>query len=528
MAFRGITAPLPVGLLGLHGSKNQSQLTAAHFSYSEGVDIDGGLIRKDGGVLALNDTALPADVISGTSWSPEIDTYHDVIMLNSGQVRRDTGDGTFATVMRTGLNVSLEPPPYFCPAGGETVGAPRKLFMVSASNQMQVIAGTAASMAAISTPAADWSAAGYPTFAVQHGNRMWAGGNASDPHRIYYSMLTNHESYTGTGSGTIAIYPGEGERLVGGISFSGLLILWKYPLGVYLVDTRDPVIANWSVVKVSTSVGGVNQQTILSVNSDVMYLDHTGSIHLLSATNATGDITTSNLLQLVQINKFMMDNISLARIRRSCAVWYPLRQAAWFFLPQKGSFENDLRLVVDKSDPNVGVRFLTDRRDSANTAWMRPDEDRVPRPVIGEGPLVQQMDQLARNKNGVAYTMEFETANTDFGYLDDNLRFKNKSGAFLEIVSDLETRATFEIQVYWDEVLHDTIIFDIGSDGAALDAFVLDTDRLAAAGTKTLRRRLPGSGKRLRLRFKNEGLDEDVGMSAFFVSFGLMDESTGR
>lgn len=525
MAYRGLTAPLPAGLMGLHGSKNPSQLSAAHLGYVEGVDVDGGLIRKDGGAENFNNAEFNASVISGTSWSPAADVYNDIIFLSSGVVRKDIGAGDFPITLASGLLTTLEPPPVFVPGGGESVGASRKLFMFSALNQVKYVAGIADLLSTIANPPADWTSS-FPTFGVQHALRMWAGGNASDPHRIYYTTIGIHSDWAGLG--TLPIYPGEGERLVAGCSFNGVLILWKYPLGVYAVDTRDPSPANWSVGKVSTSVGGLNQQTILYIDSDVMYLDNAANVHLLTATNKIGDVNTSNLSQISDFGKFARDNISLTRLRRACGIWYPNRRTAWYFVPQKASFENNLRIVVDRSDPTIGTRFLLSRRDTISSAWMRTDTDNVLKPVGGEGGFVLRMDLEPRNKNGEAYTMEFETASTDFGYLGEEFRFKNKNGEFLEIVSDLHTTALLEVEVYWDDILVDTINFDIGAEGAALDDFVLDTDVLAAAGTKALRRRLPGSGKRLKLRFRNIGADEDVGISAIFVSFALEDESTGR
>lgn len=476
-----------------------------------------------------------SSIISGINWDPTPGAHHDVVFLSNGSVLQDTGAGTFPTIMTTGLTAVSDPPPLFVPAGGESVGGVRKLFLFSGSNQVRVALGAAATMAAIGSPAADWTGGQFPTFGVQHGLRMFAGGNASDPHRIYYSTIADHGDFLGAGSGTLPIHPGESERIVAGLSFKGILLLWKYPLGIYVVDARDATPANWKVSRLTKAVGCINQHCIVQIENDVLYMDHVGNIHLLSSTQEFGDVNTSNIGRIASLEPFMRAYINQSLIRRSVGIWYAAKRQAWFSLPQQGATDNNIRLMVSFSEPQHGQaqdqgsnapRFFMSRRDIAISLWMRPDNtDHIPRPTMGDNiGFVWKMDDLSRNKDGVAYPIKFDTAITDLAFLDDTLATKMKAGQFLELASEPRGNWDLTVGVFWDDILSSTVQFNMGGAGAAIGSFILGTDVLGSDIVSSDRQRITGSGRRIRLIAENGGLDQDVSLAEFHLSFTVMDE----
>lgn len=530
MAYRGSVTRLPVGMLGFSGSRNPTQLQAGHLQSVEGMSLDGGLMQKEGGAVKFNAVALgaPNRINAGISYSPLASILRDAVFINNGSVLKDTsGTGTFTVTLRAGLNGNqFEPPPYFMMAGGEAAGNARTLFMFSANNQVQFVDGDGAVMADITTPPADWAGAGnFPTFGVLHEGRLWGGGNASDPHRMYYSTPGNHKVFTGAGSGTISIFPGEGERIVGGISFKGLLIIFKYPKGIYPIVTQDPAPAGWRVEALSRAVGGVNQHTILAIDNDVMYMDSGGNIHLLSATNAFGGVETSNVSQKSDIASFMRDSVNLVAIKRAVSVWYGTKQQAQFSVPGIGGSDNSIRLIVDLSAPQTGLRFLKTIRDTAISMWMRPDTFGVYKPAFGDllG-FIYILDQVARNKGGVGYDFSFETANMDLAFVDPKLATLDKAGDFLELVFEPQGDWDLTIQIVWDDVPSPPQLFAMGGAGAPLGTFILDTDILSSTSIKSIRKRIAGSGRRIRILGKNSGLNQNVAISDFYLSFRPMDE----
>jgi len=505
-----------------------SKLGPGHFSYVEGTDIDAGVLIKDGGAIKLNAVAMAGDVLAGVNWSPTPGSNHDIVVLSNGTMRKDIGAGTFPTLLGS-VGVPTVFPPFFVRAGGEKVGATRKLFVFNEAQALQYISGTA-DVLSTAVPTADW-AASPPIFGVQHNNRLWAGGNGSDPHRIYYSQNGNHADFLGTaipGDGTVgslAIYPGEGDQLVGGLSFRGLLILFKYPVGIYVVDTRDPVIANWRVDRLNGAVGLASPHCIVQISNDVIILDNGGNFHVMSTVTDFSDIRTSDIGQNSNMGPFMRENVGLTNIRKAQGAWYAAKAKAWFMVPLAGSTTNNLRILIDFNDANAGPRYLLSRRDEGSSVWMRPDTIGVRRPTLGDPDgFVWLMDREERDKDGLAYDMVFETSENDFGFLDPQLAPRTKNGQYLEVVADLVRNTTITITPSWDGFLGSPIVFNIGSTGAALGSFILDTDVLSATGIVVVNRRLDGQGRRLKLRMENTILDDEVRIAEIRVGFGVADE----
>lgn len=526
MAYRGQTVTLPIGAQGFNGSRNPSKMGPGHFGYVEGVDYDGGVLVKEGGAEKLNssDIGTAAAIIAGFNWSPSGGLAHDIVFSDEGNVLKDTGAGTFGTTVASGLSIPTVYPPFFATGGGETVGAARKLFLFNEAEQVQVLPGTSNTMADITDPAADWTAA-FPIFGCLHDLRMWAGGVATDPHRLYYTTTADHEDFAG--GGTLSIYPGEGEIIVAAVSFRGLLLVFKRPKGLYVVDTRDPTPANWQVQKLNSAVGAAGPWCVPQISNDLVILDKGGNFHLMSAVQDFGDINTANIGQISEISAFMRVEASLANLHKSVGAWYSAKSQAWFMVPRVGSTENDMRIKIDFNDPQVGPRFLISRRDVGLSMWMRPNAQGVEKPALGDNEgFIWLMDEEERTKDGAAYDFAFETSETDLSFADPQLSAVTKNGAFIEIVSDVVTQTELTITPLWDGQPADPINFELGGAGAALGSFTLDVDALATAGIVTQRRKLTGSGRRLKLMGENTAVDDEVRLSEVRISFTPGDERT--
>lgn len=509
--------------------------------------------KAGGGAVEPGDT--PGSIIAGINWQPGVGRYQDVVVVSAGSGGVVLGDdppdplhpenqGTFKNEFTKTLVTTLDPPPYFCVGGGEVVGQPRKLFLFQATNMPVVLPGNYTGnypMKPVTTPPADWAGDGnYPTFGCVHQQRMFAGGNASDPHRLYYSSITDHQTFTGTGAGaagTIPVYPGQGEKLIAAYSVRGALILWKYPVGIYVLQTQDPDPTTWSVEVLSLAVGGLNANTVVQIENDVLFLDRHGMVHSLTATNDFGDFNTGNISDLNDMQPFMKEETNRLFLHRAHGLYYTNKRQAWFYVPRKG-FENpNLRIQLgiehnaqsDGTASGIVPRFFLSRRDQASSSWLRPDEvEGIPKPVIGEDDgCIYLLDQDAKNKHGEGYPIEFSTSNTDFAFVDQSLATKQKNGEFMEIVYEPdEGEAALSVDVFWDDRWYDNIIFNLGGAGVALDVFVLDLDVLGSSGVKEVRKRLIGSGRRFRMTARNDSVNDNVSIAEFHISFGIGDERT--
>lgn len=525
MSYDGEVIELPM-LGGLTGTRNQALIRPDQLIVARNVSFDTGTIRKEGGALKYNSSAISGapTVIGGWDWNPSAGVQRMVVVLSDGTVKKDSGAGTFPTTLASGLTVT-DTVPTFVEAGKEVAANNRKLYLFTGKNAVQILDGDGATMAAISTPPADWTGANQPTCGANHEGRVWGAGNANDPHRVYYSTQTNHSDYTGAGSGSLSIYPGEGERITGLISFKGLLVIWKYPRGVYFADTTDPTIANWKIKRITTGTGGVSPQSQILIDNDVMFLDAAGNFQLLSATQEFGNMLTNNLSQKYQINTFLRDNINMTLLSKVRGIYYGHKREALFVLPTLNSQVNNCRMVCDFNGPEQEQRFIFRDRDVNECIFLRTEADNIQHPCIGDNAgFIYKLDQTARNKDGSGYLGTFQTPHIDFNHLDPKLGVRRKMGRFLEVVTEPTGNWNMAVDIMWDGVTVQTVQFNMGVTGVGLGTFVIGTDQLGADALSNRKRRIVGEGRRFSLVARNSGANEDFSIARFYLHFKLGNE----
>lgn len=525
MSYNGQIAEIPVGMGGLTGSKNQNRIRPDQLITASNIAYDTGNITKEGGATKYNATAIAGTprVVGGFDWWPTNGVQRMIIVGDNGNIYRDDGAGTFSTTLKTGLT-TLNMFPFFLEGGAEASGSNRKLFLFTGTNKVQVLSGDGATMSNLATPPADW-AASHPLCGAIHENRLWGAGNMNDPHRVYYSTPANHEDFTGTGSGSISVYPGEGERIVALMSFKGLLVAFKSPRGIYLIDTSDPSTGNWRSSRMTSAIGTVSPLSIVGIDDDLIFLDASGNFQLLSAVTEFGDMGNRNLSAESDMNTFMRSNINFAQIAKVQAVYYSHKREVHFGLPGVSSLYLNRRLVIDFN--GQGPRFRFSDRDMNHAIWLRKDLNGILRVMIGEdGGFVYEIDRAVKTKDGNAYGATFQTAHMDMSWIDPILATKKKIGQFLEIVVEPTGDWDLAVDVLWDNKLTDTIHFNMGATGAKLGSFTLGTDKLGSGALLNRRKRINGEGHRLSLVARNSGQGQDFSISRFFLYFKMSDERT--
>ena len=524
MSYTGHVVEIPM-LGGLTGTKNQALVSPDQLIVARNVAYDTGTLRKEGGAVKYNTTAITGApiILGGWDWLPTAGVQRMVVIASDGKAYKDSGAGTFPVTLASALTVT-NIVPVFVEAGKEVAANNRKLYLFTGVNAVQFLDGDGITIGAIPLPPADWAAANQPTFGANHENRLWGGGNANDPHRVYYSTTGNHGDFTGAGSGSIAIYPGEGEKLVGAISFKGLLVCWKYPLGVYYVDTTDPTIANWKVRRLSNGTGGVSPLGQVLIDDDIMFLDAAGNFQLLSATTEFGNMSTNNISQKYQINSFLRDNVNMSRLSDIRSYYYGNKREATFLFTTLNGSVNNCRVTCD-FNVHGQFRFRYSDRDINTCAFMRVESDNIRHPCVGDNAgFIYKLDQTSRIKDGIGYTGEFQTPHIDFSHIDPVLGTKRKIGQFLEVVTEPTGNWNLSVDIVWDGLTVQTVQFNMGVSGAGLGTFVIGTDVLGADAVINRKRRIVGEGRRLSLRARNSGASEDFSIARFFVHFKVGNE----
>jgi hypothetical protein len=516
--FVGETAAIPVGTDGLTGNKNLTEVSVTQLTQATNVSYTEQSITKEGGASKYNSSAIAGtpNILCGLDWWPSSSVQRMLILTSGGAFLKDSGAGTFPTSLAAGLTISASTVPSILEGGAEVSGNNRKAFLYSGTNQIKVLSGDGVVANNIATPPADW-AASFPITGAIHAFRHMGAGNLSDPHRLYYSTTANHEDFTGAGSGTLSIYPGEGDRIVKIISFKSRLIVFKNPLGIYIVDTSDPTPANWSVDRLSRGVGLVGTGAVVDLDEDLLFWDASGVLHFLSAVREFGDFGIKSYANLVNfLDVWVRDNVNKSQMSGMQSIFYIDKKEVHFTVPLLGQSSFNRRIVLDYNQGVDKPRFRWNDRDVNK----RRDANNIARPVWGdESGTVWLGDQANKNLAGAGYLSQFGTGDLDLSHQDPELATINKNFHFLELITTAKGNWSLLVDVYYDGILFKTINFNLGVTGASLGAFTLDTDMLSGDQVIRRRKRLSGSAGRIRLVARNNGANEDFSVAVFIVYF---------
>lgn len=521
MAFRGVTADLPLGVDGLTGTHNHATARASQLLRANNVTYEDGTLRKEGGSTKYNSSAItgaPA-IVGGWDWFPAEGVQRMVVLCDDGKLYKDTGDGSFSVTLKTGLTVS-NVVPVFVEGGQEAGASDRKLFVFTGKNDVQVLTADGATTSTIATPPSDWSGIGQPTTGAIHEGRLWGFKG----HIAYYSTPDDHEDFQGSGSGSLLIYPGEGEKIIWSTAFGPYLVVVKFPRGIYLIDTSSVTVSNWRVNRITREIGMISPLAGVVVDSDILIMDLTGDLYALSSLSEQSDVRSRNLGQIADLQPYMRSNTNAAQYGKVQAVYYAAKRRAEFAIAGSGSSVNNTRLVVDFNRPDL-PRFRHSDYVTCEALWLRKDANSIPRPVGGDDAgFVRLLDRETRAHDDAGYAGEAQTTYTDFGYLDMSMATKRKNAAFLELLYEPKGAWDLSVQVLWDGATAQTLTFGMGGNGAVLGAFVLGTDKLGTDQVVSTRKRMIGSGRRLSLLLSNSGNGQDFSIARALVGFTPGDE----
>jgi hypothetical protein len=530
MAFTGISVMIPLGAEGLSGNPNHAELTPGHLVTAQNISYWSGTVRRESGAVLYTPTALGGAITSGYTWLGGTRTVITVSPATGpNELRKDTGAGAFDRLLAT-APTAFDLLPTYAEGGEEAPAAPTRLFVAWSPNAPRVIVGDADAATAIAGAPPEWATAG-PALFVQHEGRMWGLGGGSDPHRGYYSATNNHEQFlAANGGGNLLVYPGEGDRIVAGLSFKGLLLVWKSPGGLYAIDTSNPDPLHWRVTRISQYIGARGPGCVSMLDTDVIFLDHAANIQLLSGITEYGQIGNVNLTRAYDIGGRLRREIRPERLRYATVQFVPARREVHLTLVQRGPETQSGRLVIDLNRAPQPYRFRMVTRDHAQSLWLAEDAEGTRRPMAGDQDgRVWRLDMPGVTRTGVGWTEDDPapsiamTPELDFGQPT-----RRKLGKFLEVYTTADVRSQFLVEVYWDGILRQTLTFDMHTVGWPLspapNPFVLDTGWLADRSLAVRRVRLAGSGRRLQLKVVSKAFGEDFSIASLYVSGALGDE----
>ena len=365
-----------------------------------------------------------------------------------------------------------------------------------------------------STRPADW-AAGKPTWGFTHNGRMYAGGNTNRPSGVYASVLNNHNDYQTSGTLFFEVYPGEGERIVGGVSWRNKAYVFKYPRGIFVLNDSSADVADWGFTRVSRFVGGVGPTAILEADDEVYFASPDGYIHALSAVQEYGEVMSSAILPM-ELGTYIRENVNFTRLPRVTSTYYARKRKIVFGFSGSASSTNDLIIGLDIHS-GTGVQPFVSLRDECDalSTWRDVDSGQYHLMAGNASGYVYKLDTEARSKDGAGYISRFETKDLDLfqhGARNGNVRE-------LEVTFVPSGNWNINVSVYRDGDLGDPLTLSMIGSGGILDAFVLDTDVLGTDVLLNGRGRLYGDCRRVRIAGENAEPDETFSITNLAIRF---------
>ncbi len=498
---------IPCGFGGLNATRMTSRFPIEDLLTAENLTFEDDTWQKRGGTTKVNTSVITdAPTVNGL-WDfwPVPTTQKTIAATSDGKII-SVGTGGIVDTLSSGLTNTN--PTVFVEALG--AGSVRKLFSFNGKNLPKVTADGITS-ADIATPPDDWSGANQPPGATTHNGRLWAWMN----HRLYYSTLTNHEDFKGSGAGNLECFPGESEKLVAGISFMGRLYLWKYPRGIYWVDDSSTDYTDWKLKRLTRAVGMAGPLGLAQADNDVLFIGSDGLVHALTGVQEFGDARASSVLP-EKISEYMRYNISFTQLAKATAIYYGAKKEFQIALAAAGETTNNRRLILDIRDTQ-NPRYNVSTRDICESMALMRDANGIDLPMTGDNAgFIRLLDQQTRSKDGAGYIGKYETG--DIPLIGKGTRRANLVS--LEVIYRPMGNHNLTLEVWCDGAKRQTMSINMGSEGSSvLGAFVLGTSTLGGVKILNVRRRIKGDCRRLKLVGYNSGNGQNFSILSHIVGF---------
>ena len=493
-----------------NGNENLDQIPAGDFTDgSRNTNVHNGGLEKRGGTAHVNGTPItgtPACLGGGQLIKLGTGTSHIYFAGDDGKVYRD-----YASIL-TGRSAS---------AKTHFSALDDKMFICNGYDGVQVDTGS--SVAAITTPAADWTGTNQPTKVVVHGRgasrRAFAWGVTGKEERVYFSSLGDFEEFSGGTSGYIDVNVTDGYGVIDCMSIDENLLM-RTRKQDYWLDDSDSNIANWGHFKAGW-LGGVHSPRLnIRVLNDVYTMSSDGEIYTVSRAEQIRNYKQASIARPFFIHNWIKENIDLTLIDDFHMSFDPKIQAIKIWMIRQGETQCDTALCYYIHEARWSTPHdARDNRDAsgyeAAASWTviagTGDEALYTGDYNGQ---VWKLEETLKSDEGNAYESIALTSWLDFE--QPGLEKRSKYGVLHYI-----SRGDYDIGLKWwvDGAQQSTATVTLEASGAILGSFVLDTDVLASLEVTKKEFNLGDEGERFRFQISNDGAGEDFFLSHMIIPF---------
>lgn len=533
--YTGQIATIPLGTSGIYTDAPQSMIPSTNLIRANNVTYYNTLLEKDYGSRRWNSTALPSGVAQFHEMYTDTQSANQRIftLLQDGTVWRFTNPTTKNLVAAVSpAPTTLNPNAYTCMTlgGNEMVNNPKKMFIFTGYNPVQVVAGDNLTRTNMSAPASDWTGGNQPFWGLIHRGRLFCGGCPNNPYQIYASLATNHEDFTTTPL-NFNVYPGESDIFIGGQVFRGVLYVFKYPLGVYQLIDTDPDAQNWYFQKFTDDFGGCSPQGFAIKGDDLLVANNYGSITSMAAAFKLGNIDSSDVFHQLGIRRMAEQEVRPDIVFKRSMMYYGFKQQLFVSYQSFYNPYPDRMISMDLRAPQSPAKVALITKDQPNCLGTIRDLYKVPRPFYGanDGYLyaLDQEDRWVGAASGAPQTaiaMDAQTPHMDFSQGSALLGCEVKKFEFLMLEYEPTGNFNVTISVYLDSKFMGDYPCDL-SGRSNLDELPLP-GTYVVDGLVGFSNRIPiyGTGKRISLRFRNSGVGQNVRLVKAYIFYRPLGE----
>lgn len=522
MSYTGLRARIPCGVGTFRRKDNDATM-----NYFDLVDAKNLRFRGDTFVKAPGLGFFDSNGISGTpnileafEYRPVSGTSRIISACSDGSVYRENAGDLDDSTLVTGL--SFSGPITLLQAGQQTSSTNKQLLLFSDGVEPHSGSGDATSMSPLTNIPSDWSGSDQPKAAILHDFRVYAFGCPAFPHAIYVSTLNDHTDFSTGNPPIFTVAPGFSDEVVMAYSvLPELLYVWKYPFGIFRINTTQITDTIIPIQTARLDIGGSGPHGVTQVGQDVWFIANTGHIYSLVAAENSEDLIEANLTAQLDLEPWVEENVDLSKIRFARLIYDSENQEVHAVFTGKNGTLNDLRLVFDVSDPQrPRVSPDTDRGEIFQTGFRYIETSGNTNLYWGgSGGQIYKDNQISRNVGGTtSYSGTFRFPETDLSWVGESLSQRTKRFDWLDVLIKPTGSYDLTITIYIDGISRLTTSVSLGSTGGDFP-FTLDTDRLG--GGEVIRHKVPLGlrGQRIGIEITNNGLNENFSIAELLINF---------
>lgn len=545
MAYRNTFVDIPLGLGGLDGNRNYYQIPPSRLVVASNIIYDSDSIVKAPGFNPLDSDGVgDYTLFGGFDYRPTSSLQYQITAWSNGDIYRSFSANLDATTLKSGL--SFTDPVHFIRGGFTSVGGQHSLYMFSKNIKPQQLNGSATTFSDLSGESLDWGSF-YPGAALYHDARIYAYDLDDAPHNFYISSLNDHGDFSLDAGGRVfSIAPGDGDRISAMISANpkGLsndttttMYAFKFPYGLYAVDTTDVTGYGMPAKKIREDVGCAGSKACIKVGNDIFFVSSNGRLYSLATLFNSPSTVDADVTEAFNLSDYLEQNLDRTRLDWITLSYDEKEKTLYYFFTSFSSpnGENDKALVF-KFGSETGTKVsIYEQGEYFNHCWAyRTGQGDYGLLVGGQGGKVYTMDSDNRNIDGEDFVSEIALPATDFRWVNSKLQGTRKRFDMIELT--VVPTGSYDIQAKFTVDGDGSITrnINLGSNGSDFAEFFTDEtpkfDTATFGGQTVIKRRVPINcwGETLQISFRHEGLNESfqlINIRLYFKAAGELYES---